>query len=86
MRVGLRERVVDEWKTINYIPLPHGVFAQLPRLKIKSTFCSWLTYGVAPPLTRFLAFLRKRVKRIGLLLLALTSQCLLQLVAQALLA
>ena len=30
MRVGLRERVGDEWKTINYIPLPHGVFAQLP--------------------------------------------------------
>ena len=26
MRVGLRERVGDDWKAINYIPLPHGVF------------------------------------------------------------
>ena len=24
IRVGLRERVGDEWKTINYIPLPHA--------------------------------------------------------------
>ena len=25
-----RERVGDEWKAINYIPLPSWVFAQLP--------------------------------------------------------
>ena len=40
MRVGLRERVGDEWKTINYIPLPHGVFAQLPVFTV-------LNYGLS---------------------------------------
>lgn len=40
MRVGLRERVGDEWKAINYIPLPHGVFAQLPVFTV-------LNYGLS---------------------------------------
>ena len=40
MRVGLRERVGEEWKTINYIPLPHGVFAQLPVFTV-------LNYGLS---------------------------------------
>ena len=40
MRVGLRERVGNEWKAINYIPLPHGVFAQLPVFTV-------LNYGLS---------------------------------------
>ena len=40
MRVGLRERVGDDWKAINYIPLPHGVFAQLPVFTV-------LNYGLS---------------------------------------
>lgn len=30
MRIGIREKVNGQWKEISYIPLPHGVFAQLP--------------------------------------------------------
>ncbi|WP_251424968.1 hypothetical protein [Veillonella agrestimuris] len=30
MRIGIREFVTGEWKEISYIPLPHGVFTELP--------------------------------------------------------
>lgn len=40
MSIGLREQVGDIWKEINYIPLPHGVFAQLPVFSV-------LNYGLS---------------------------------------
>lgn len=40
MGIGLREQVGDTWKEINYIPLPHGVFAQLPVFSV-------LNYGLS---------------------------------------